>query len=108
MRSPLLSWGAQVAAHAAYVEAHHRTPPAPAPSGSESRRRGAAHREQLLHALRDGKPHRFGDLAAALPGLSRQGAYWLCDRLKAEGRIDWTNTNRSNRLYRLTQGDRHD
>lgn len=102
-----LSWSAQVAAHAAYVEARRivvppATPRAPVVGKRRSPASGISHRAALLHALGDGRPHRFGDLVAALPGLSRQGIYYLCDQLKAEGRLDWVIANRSNRIYRLT------
>lgn len=107
---PLLSWAAQAAAHAAYVERlQAERPPAPTGPGRGcgprvrgQTDRSLANRERLLHALRDGRPHRFADIQTALPGLSRQGIYYLCTQLKAEGRLDWTNANRSNRIYRLT------
>jgi hypothetical protein len=105
MTSGLLSWAAQVGDHAAFVAARRITVDTPASAGCTRKRRspdGAArNRQAILTALRDGRPHRFVDLVTALPGLSRQGIYYLCDALKAEGRIDWVETSRTNRLYRL-------
>lgn len=105
---PLLSWGAQVAAHAAYVEAHRVevTPPhdrrAEAGHGVRTTGQSQANRAALLHALRDGQSHRFVDIVAALPGLSRNGIYYLIAALRDEGRITQTCLDRGNRRYRLT------
>lgn len=108
-----LSWVAQVAAHAAYVEAHRIevAPPAPRfPNGKRRSTDGARkNREYLLHALRDGEPHRFVDLQAALPGLTRNGIYYLVAALEEEGLIARTRHERGNRRYQLTtQGGRRE
>jgi len=111
MSPSLLSWGAQIAHHAAFVEHREAERKAVAPAGPGRGRgnrvrgqtdHGATHREALLHALRDGKPHRFADLRAALPGHSAQGIYYLVRALEAEGRIKTAPLNRTNRSYRLT------
>lgn len=108
MNAGLLTWSVQVSAHAAFVESRQiESPPALAPVG-HIRRQGVVNRQRILNALRDGKTHPFCDLCAALPGMSRQGIYWLCDQLKAEGHIDWTGGSRSRRLYQLAKGEQHE
>lgn len=108
--SPLLSWGAQVAAHAAYVEAHPaslrddplRSRATKAGSGRRSTAQAEQNREALLHALRDGKHHPFADIRAALPHLTCAGIYYLIAALKDEGRIDTVALHGPSRAYFLT------
>lgn len=108
MSGALLSWGAQIAAHAAYVEAHQIARAAePAPRASVHRaalrttESAKRNRQALLHALRDRQPHPFRDLRAALPGLSCQGIYYLVEALGADGLIT-VDESRRNRTYQLT------
>jgi hypothetical protein len=114
MSAGLLSWGAQVAGHAAYIEAHQvEVAPAPSPRSANGKRRSTANAERnrshLLHALADGKPRRYVDLRAALPNLTRNGIYYLIAALEAEGLIVKTGHERGNRRYQLTpQGARHE
>lgn len=104
----LLSWGAQVAAHAAFVEARHipLPPPASRPASHGKRRspaRAERHREALLHALRDGRRHPFTDLRAALPHMTDAGIYYLVATLKEEGQIDTATLHGPARAYFLNQ-----
>lgn len=115
MKAGLLSWSAQVAGHAAYVEARRIARAAPTPARSVTRRAGrrtteAAERNRaaLLHALQDRRPHPFRDLRDALPELSCQGVYYLVDALGAQGLITVVETRGTRRTYQLTQGDRHE
>lgn len=108
--SPLLSWGAQIAAHTAFVEAHRVVAPRPAtvvlrthPTQRRTTVAAQINRETLLHALRDGAAHPFADLRAALPSLSVQGVYYLVDALGAEGLITVTEPSRTRRAYQLTR-----
>ena len=104
-----LSWGAQIAAHAAYVEAHAIAIEAPAPrtQSASGKRRSTVialrNRQTLLHALRDRKPHPFSDLVAALPGLTRNGIYYLVGTLEDEGLVARTRHDRGNRGYQLKE-----
>lgn len=112
MKPGLLSWSAQVGAHAAFVEAH-RVVEAPLRANHPARqappsRRGREHRETLLHVLRDHRKHPFADLRAALPHLSSQGVHYLIEELKTEGRLDYTARSRTNRAYFLPRGERHE
>lgn len=102
-----LSWRAQLAAHAAYVEARRievAAPPAPRSAYGRCRSPDAAqrNRDALLQALRDRHKHPFADLRAALPHLSSQGIYYLVEALKTEGHLDYTAVSRTNRRYFLT------
>lgn len=102
-----LSWSAQIAAHAAYVEAHRVVAPPTyqhASTGGKRRSPDAAqrNREALLQALRDRHMHPFADLRAALPNLSAQGIYYLVEALKTEGHLDYTAVSSTNRRYFLT------
>lgn len=114
MNAGPLSWSAQLAGHVAFVEAHRIEVAAPPPPRSDSgKRRSTANaernRDYLLHALADGKPHRFVDLRAALPGLTRNGIYSLVATLEAEGRVARIGSEHGNRRYQLTTpGDRHE
>jgi len=104
----LLSWDVQMAGHAAFVEARRVGAPVWS-AGLEACHRkrkspesAERNRAALLHALGDGKPHRFADLRAALPGMSCQGIYYLLDALRAEGRIVFAQLDRRHRKYQLT------
>lgn len=109
-----LSWGAQIAAHAAYIEAHQvEVAPAPAPRSANGKRRSTDNAERnrgyLLQALADGRPRRYVDLRAALPNLTRNGIYYLIAALEAEGLVVKTGHERGNRRYQLTTpGARHE
>lgn len=102
-----LSWSAQIAAHAAYLDAHRvAVAPPPAPRSDNGRRRSTDNAMQnrgfILTALKDRKPHRFADLQAALPGLTRNGIYYLVAALEEEGLIARTRHERGQRSYQLT------
>lgn len=113
MMPGLLTWGAQIAAHAAYVEAHRIEVAPPAPRSTNGKRRSTANavrnRDVLLHALRDGEPHPFADIVAALPGLTRNGIYYLIAALEEEGLVARTRHERGNHRYHLTpEGAAHE
>lgn len=106
------SWTAQLADHAAYVVARQAELAAgPEPIGRGRTRSGrrakctheaADHkREALLQALRDGRPHRFSEMRAALPESSCQGIAYLLETLAVDGRITITKLSLTRRAYQL-------
>lgn len=105
--APLLAWGAQVVAHAAYVEAHPtalrddpmRRRATKAGSGRRSTAQADRNRAALLLALQDGGKHPFADLSAALPHLTKNGIYYLVAVLKEEGQIDSETLHGPARVY---------
>ena len=107
MSAGLLSWPAQLAAHQRFI-ADHAAAAQATPKPGAPRHGGIANRQKVLHALRDGAAHYFPDIAAALPHLSRQGAYYVIDALVAERLITATAETRTRRRYQLAQGARHE
>jgi hypothetical protein len=110
VKAGLLSWSEQVSAHAAYIAAHAAalaSPDGPSAPKRHGKRRSPesaeCNREALLDALRDGRPHPFRDLRAALPDLSLQGIYYLVNALGAEGQITVNAERRMNHTYQLGQ-----
>lgn len=105
MNASPLSWGAQVAAHSAYVAAHCIPVAAPpvVPGVRRRTQQSAGYRTALLNVLRDGRSRRFAEIAGAMSatGLSHGGIRWILAQMVQDGLVAIGGTHNLNRTFRI-------